>query len=69
VKQGVSRGAAALPADKARPQGIEAVLADSGWAGEVAARVGLVRNLAFLNSLLRHSPTSQDVPVIKFKKA
>ena len=65
----VSRGAADLPADKARPQGIEAVLADSGWAGEVAARVGRVRSLAFLNILLRHSPTSQDVPVIEFKKA
>jgi hypothetical protein len=66
--RGQPRGRA-LPADKARPQGIEAVLADSGWAGEVAARVGLVRNLAFLNSLQRHSPTSQYVPVFKFKKA
>ena len=32
--------------------GEEAVLADSGWAGEVAARVGRVRSLAFLSILL-----------------
>jgi hypothetical protein len=31
--------------------GEEAVLADSGWAGEVAARVGRVRNLDFLSIL------------------
>ena len=32
--------------------GEEAVLADSGWAGEVAARVGRVRSPAFLSILL-----------------
>jgi len=31
--------------------GREAVLADSGWAGEIAAGVERVRNLAFLNIL------------------
>jgi hypothetical protein len=33
--------------------GEEAVLADSGRAGEVAARVGRVRSLALLSSLLK----------------
>jgi hypothetical protein len=36
--------------------GEEAVLADSGRAGKVAARVGWVRSLVFLNSLLARSP-------------
>jgi hypothetical protein len=31
--------------------GEEAVLADSGWEGEIAARVGRVRSLAFLSIL------------------
>ena len=35
--------------------GEEAVLADSGRAGEVIARVGLVRSLAFLSILLGQS--------------
>jgi hypothetical protein len=33
-------------------QGEEAVLADSGWEGEVSARVGRARSLAFLSILL-----------------
>jgi len=32
--------------------GEEAVLADSGWEGEITARVGRVRSLAFLSILL-----------------
>jgi hypothetical protein len=36
-------------------QGEEAVLAESGQAGEVNARVGWVRSLAFLSSLLKSS--------------
>jgi len=37
--------------------GEETVLADSGRAGEIVARVGRVRSLAFL-SVLRESPLS-----------
>ena len=39
--------------------GEEAVLADSGQAGEVIAGVGRVRSLAFLNSLLVLLKTSK----------
>jgi hypothetical protein len=39
---------------KGASQGEESVLADSGQAGEIAARVGRVRSLAFL-SILREA--------------
>jgi hypothetical protein len=45
--------------------GDETVLADSGRAGEVAARVGWVGSLVFLSILLERSSLVQDVPVIE----
>jgi len=47
--------------------GEEAVLADSGRAGEVAARVGRVRSLVFLSILRGRSlfvPHMQDIEVL-----
>ena len=41
--------------------GEEAVSADSGRAGEVTARVGWVRSLAFLSTLPRYTPVIPDV--------
>jgi hypothetical protein len=46
--------------------GEEAVLADSGRAGEVAARVGRVRSLAFLSILHGVLPLSQMCGPVKF---
>ena len=49
--------------------GEEAVLADSGRVGEIPARVGRVRNLAFL-SILRGVPLlSQTCGLVKFQRA
>jgi hypothetical protein len=45
--------------------GEEAVLADSGRAGEVAAGVGRVRCLAFLSILLECSPVMPHVRIIE----
>jgi len=45
--------------------GDEAVLADSGWAGEVAARVGQVRRPAFLSILPERCPVVPHVRTIK----
>ena len=45
--------------------GEEAVLADSGRAGEVAARVGRVRSLAFLSILRECSPVVRHVQAIE----
>jgi hypothetical protein len=42
--------------------GKESVLADSGWEGEITARVGRVRSLNFLNVLLGISCFMPDMP-------
>ena len=57
-----SSPAAALQGQGAS-QGEEAVLADSGREGEISARVGLVRSLAFLNILRRVHPVVQNVRI------
>ena len=46
-------------------QGVEAVLADSGREGEISARVGRVRNLAFLSILRERSPVVLHVWTIE----
>ena len=43
--------------------GEEAVLANSGWEGEVVARVGRVRSLAFLSILRECSSLAPDVQI------
>ena len=52
---------------KAASLGEEAVLADSGLAGEVAARVGRVRSLIFLSILLEATSIVLDVEAIEFQ--
>ena len=47
-------------------QGEEAVLADSGWAGEMFAGVGRVRRLDFLNLLLCRALLSQTGGLLSF---
>ena len=47
--------------------GEKAVLADSGLAGEVAARVGRVRRLAFLSILLEATSVVLAVQTIEFQ--
>ena len=49
--------------------GEEAVLADSGWAGEVAAGAGRVRRLAFLSILRGVLLLSQTYRAVKFRRA
>ena len=39
----------------------EAVLADSGWVGEVTARVGRVRSLDLLSTLRKCFPVEPDM--------
>ena len=50
------------------PLGEEAVLADSGRAREVAARVGRVRSLAFLNILQLFWCKHYKVPTVYYAK-
>ena len=50
-------------------QGKESALADSGWAGEVAAGVGRVRSLAFLSILCGGLLLPQTYRPMKFRRA
>ena len=49
-------------------QGEEAVLADSGREGEISARVGRVRNLAFLTILRRVSILLNTCGLLEFHR-